>query len=113
MARVLVCSLVSLLMVVGVADAKKSSGKTVKGTFVSYKHGTLTIATRAGQKHFKVAHGTSVHVGNGGAAKATKMSAPAGLEKVSKGTPVHVHLKNGKVVRVTVNPSPKKKKQQP
>jgi hypothetical protein len=112
MARVLVCSLLSLVLVVGVADAKKSSGKTVRGTFVSYKHGTLTIATRGGQKHFKVAHGTAVHAGQGGAAKAAKMSAPAGLEKVQKGTPIHVHLKNGKVLKVTVNPAQKKKQQQ-
>jgi hypothetical protein len=107
----LVCALVSMVMVVGVAEAKKGSGKAVKGKFVSYKQGTLTIATKGGEKQFKVSPGTPVHVWTTGSAKPDKTSAPKGLEGVPMGTRIHVHVNGAAVVSVGVSPPQKKKKQ--
>src|SRR5688572_14622362 len=48
MLRPIVCSFAALVLVVGVATAQdKPKGKTVNGTFVSYKEGTLTLKVTA------------------------------------------------------------------
>jgi hypothetical protein len=118
MLRTLVCALVALVMVCGVALAaekaqKKAKTKAVAGKFVSFKDGTLTLTVKKENKEFKIDAGTEVRLFKADAEKAEKLSAPDGFKDVKEGTTVRVvtSAEDNKIVRIVINPKTAKKKQ--
>ena len=115
MLRSLVCGLaVALLANVSAAEEKKD--KTVSGTFVSYKDGTLTIkvVVRKGEEakaqEFKVADDVKVTTFDGDTKK--EAAAKTAFTAVKEGTPVAVTVGEGdKVTAVQVGAAKKKEKE--
>ncbi len=114
MLRSLVCGLaVALLANVSAAEEKKD--KTVSGTFVSYKDGTLTIkvVVRKGEEakaqEFKVADDVKVTTFDGDTKK--EAAAKTAFTAVKEGTPVAVTVGEGdKVTAVQVGVAKKPEK---
>jgi hypothetical protein len=112
MLRQLVCGLVALALVAGVALAADKSGKTVTGKFVSYKDGALTINVgKTGEEkpqEFKIADDFSKVTVYSGDTKKDSVIAKDAFKELKAGTSIKVTLDdNKKVTAVQVGNAPK------
>jgi hypothetical protein len=112
MLRQLVCGLVAVALLAGVALAADPTGKTVTGKFVSYKEGTLTINVgKKGEEkpqEFKIADDFSKVTVYSGDTKKDSVIAKDAFKELKEGTRVKLTLDDTKKVSgVEIGTKPK------